>query len=460
MIVALTASGTGEPDVRITESQPADLVGETELEPGFSVEIDLAAPERWHSVTVRSWDDVDPALADAVLGADAVRRISANRPADRLPLEVAPEGPWQRIAVIDALDKWLQLPLNQALLNAERAVARARAARSLRRGPSREMLTEHAMVLARRSSDELARCLAELSDSAASLPRALFSGLSRLTNGYATLAREVDGPDQAFASVAEAWVKLKAAVRVAGSSRLADSSASYEVDHFGELALSSAVDPRQVRARIVDTDLRGPEIRLVMTPEKSAVRAMVPAYGPYPPSAVHADRLMIRLVDSRSGTAYEPVLLTLKSGREAERLGARTPVFTEMVPLRGARLEDLRADVFDPESEAPPAWTDTDDDLLRRRRAQFVLGEWRRVAAEARLSRGLKLRNRRLARMVDVLLETLPDAGTPAFAGGPSPADVARLIETGTLGSSQWFASTRGAGEPLVAELAAAYSGR
>jgi hypothetical protein len=141
------------------------------------------------------------------------------------------------------------------------------------------------------------------------------------------------------------------------------------------------------------------------------------------------------------------VLLTLRSGAEAERVGARTPVFTEVVPLQGAPLEHLRADVFDADSLEAPA---TESTLLRQRRAQYVLGEWRRAVAESRLARSLRPRDRRLARLVDGMSDE------PLFYGGPAPSDVARLID-GT-GEHEWFRSTTGAGEPTVAELAAVHA--
>ena len=474
MIAVLTVPGTSdrgpEPDIHLGDTRPADLVRTTQLGTGVSVEIDLADPERWHFVTVQRWDEADRPLLEAVLGREGVRHLAQLRDslvssgelhakAD-VPVESARVGPWRRLAVIDALDWWLQVPLDQALLDAERAVVRDRAARTLRSRSLREHLTGQALVLARRSAGELATYLTGLAGSASSLPRALFSGLSRVANGYAGLARQVvDGPDEQFEAVAEAWSRLKVAVPVVGIFKVSDQSTAYQLRGEplpGSTALSSSVDPRQLRARIVDTDLRAREIRLVESPEGSAVRVLVPAFGPRLPSVL-ADGLMVRLVDRRSGTAHEPVLLKLRSGRDAERLGMRTPVFTQIVPLLGTPVEDVRADVFDPYYEASPAPTDSDDELVRQRRAQFVLGEWRRAMVEARLARGLRARNRRLARLVDVLRETVPDADEPVFLGGPTRGEIAQFIATRTGVSNPWFTSTRGVGEPLVAELAAVH---
>jgi hypothetical protein len=469
-----------EPEVRIADAAPADLVRTTDLGLGVGVELDLADPEHWRSVSVHRWDETDLALVDAVIGPDAVRRLSElradllgsgrTRAESELSIEFTPARAWRRIAVIDALDWWLQLPLDQALLDAERAVVRAQAAKSLPAGLLRRDLTDQALVLARRSADGFADYLTELTRSASSLPRALFSGLSRLVNGYAALGRRVvDGPDEELGAVAHAWQSLNAAVPVVSTFKLSDQSVTYQssdTPRAGSGMLTSSVDPRQLRARIVDTDVQVQEIRMVMSREGSAVRVIVPAFGSRQQSAVLADRLMVRLVDTRSGAAHEPVLLTLRSGRAAQRLGVRAPVFTEVVPLRGAPLEYLRADVFDPDSEATPAQTDSDSALLRQRRAQFVLGEWRRAAAEARLSRGQKVRHRRLARLVDVLTQTSADGDEPVFLGGPTTAEIGHLIERAGVESPSpvagrpWFRSVEGAGELLVAELAAVHANR
>lgn len=423
MLTLRTAPGLS--GVRLSRSTPADLVRTTELAPGVAVEIDLADPSRWHAVDVRRWAAADRDLLEVLLGPAAVREVPGLLASgDAVSLEVAPATVWRRLAVIDALDWWLQLPLNQGLLDAERAIVRARAATSLRSGALRRTFVDRAVVLARRSADEVSVYLNGLAG--VSLPRALFSGLSRLASGYASLAREVDGPDTVLAAVQTAWervslVPLKSAAPVVGALPALASSIS-------------GVDPRQLRARVVGSDVQ-------LLPQGTAVRVVVPAFAPLP-SPVVADRLMVRLVDRRSGEAQLPTLLTLNTS------AAGTPVFTEVVPLRGASVEDLRADVFDADSAEPAA---SDSDLLRQRRAQLVLSEWRRAAAESRLSRSLRARNRRLVRLLDALA---PTTG-PLFHGGPARSDISDLVN----GSSNhpWFSSTAAAGGPLVAELAAAY---
>lgn len=441
----LTLRTGSETDLRLTRPTAADLVRTTELAPGLAVGIDLADPSHWHAIDVRRWAAADPALLGAVLGPPAVRQLSAGA-ARGVPVEVASAPAWRRLAVIDALDWWLQLPLNQGLLDAERAIARARAAASLPAGLLRRALVDRAIVSARRSADELTVYLNGLTG--ASLPRALFSGLSRLAGGYAALRQEVDGPDDAFAAVQSAWERVRSA-SVVGTIRDAAAASLGAVPGpvlgavpgalpgVGAVAATAGpavgrVDPRQLRARVVGSD-----VRMLPAADGTAVRVVVPSYAPRP-SALVADRVMVRLVDRRSGEAQEPVLLTLRSG-----------VFSEVVPLGSTPVEYLRADLFDADSEVAPA-----EDIGRACRAQLVLSEWRRAVAESRVSRSVRTRNGRLTR----LLDALTPAKGPLFRGGPARADIVDAMN-GTA-RHPWFRSTTAAGAPLVAELAAVHADR
>jgi hypothetical protein len=398
----------GRSGLRIARSTPADLVRATELAPGVAVEIDLADPSRWHAVDVRRWDAADPALLEGVLGRDVVRQLASGlAPADE-PLQVRPAPAWRRLAVIDALDWWLQLPVNQGLLDAERAIALARAAATLPSGTLRRSLVDRALVQARRSAEDVTAYL----DGVGSLPKALFSGLSRLVGGYAALAEQVEEPDSALSAVPRMWERLRVpvvdTVRVAGTS----------------VASVSRVDPRTLRARIVG------DVRMTAA-GRTSVRVEVPAYQPAP-SRLLVDRLMVRLVDRRSGEAQEPALLAWRSDG----------LLSQELPLRGARLEQVRVEVFDADSESAPV-----DELARVRRAQYVLSEWRRTVAESRLTRNRRTRNRRLPRLFDALA---PVTG-PLFQGGPTRTELLR---------GAWSSSTAAAGAPLVAELAAAHADR
>ncbi|HEY9339894.1 MAG TPA: hypothetical protein VIQ79_35965, partial [Kribbella sp.] len=118
------------------------------------------------------------------------------------------------------------------------------------------------------------------------------------------------------------------------------------------------------------------------------------------------------------------------------------------MPLRGASVEHLRADVFDADSGTAPAAA---GEVQRHRRAQLVLSEWRRAVAESRISRSIRPRNRRLWRLVDALD---PTSG-PLFRRGPSRDDISDFVNGGS--SHPWFGNSAA---PLVAELAAAYDSR
>jgi hypothetical protein len=77
--------------------------------------------------------------------------------------------------------------------------------------------------------------------------------------------------------------------------------------------------------------------------------------------------MLVRLIDRRSGAARGEALLTLNPDE----------FFVGVVPLHGARIDDVRADVFDALSEVPPATRDGDAALQKARRAVQLLREWR-----------------------------------------------------------------------------------
>src|SRR5690349_15135090 len=81
------------------------LVHALHLAAGVEVEVDLVAPDRWRAVTGPSADAAARPLLRAVVQGAAT-----------------PPGPlpWLRVAAADALDRWLQTPLRQSLVDAER----------------------------------------------------------------------------------------------------------------------------------------------------------------------------------------------------------------------------------------------------------------------------------------------------------------------------------------------------
>ncbi|MDX6260073.1 MAG: hypothetical protein QOH84_1761, partial [Kribbellaceae bacterium] len=373
------------PEVRVTAHDPGELCWPTSLGTGITVAVDLARPQRWHSVSVADWAEADPVLLAALIGADARRRLAGLLASDRQPtvdevtvdevtVALAPTSPWLRVAAIDALDRWLHLDLDQTLVNAERAVARARAAKTFRPGPLRERFIGEALTAARFAANGLADKLSSLADSAAPLPTDLYCGLRRLANGYAALRREgVDGPEKELARVARAWAGLKSRVPVGGRVGEAYVGAAAEYGGSGEVAagkavFTSTVDPRQLPARVVGDGVSVTEIRME-TVHEDAVLVTVPAFCTPLPSAVVTDRLLVRLVDRCSGEVRQTALLNLVTGDEADELGADAPVFARVVPLQGASPENVRADVFVADSDRVPVRVDTDEELLRSLRS-------------------------------------------------------------------------------------------
>jgi hypothetical protein len=423
------------PEIHVSAPDPGDLCWPTDLGTGITVEVDLARPQRWHSVSIAEWDHADPALLAALIGRDASCRLARLRAEllssdrlsreDELTVALAPTSPWLRVAVIDALDRWLHLDLDQTLVTGK---------------------------------------LSSLADSASPLPMELYSGLRRLTNGYAALRREgVDGPEKELARVARAWAGLKARVPIADrcASDYVGSAAQYGVRDGAATngaVFTSTVDPRQLPARVVGDGVSVTEIRMetVFEDREPSVLVTVPAFCSPLPSAVVTDRLLVRLVDRSSGKVHQPALLNLVTGDEADQLGADAPVFARVVPLRGASPENVRADVFVADSDRAPVVVDTDDDLLRSLRSVSVLSEWRSMAAEARLTGDQPARNRRLTQLVDGLKPA--NSGQPLFLGGPTLAELVALSESPAAGP-EW-ATTQGPAALLVAELAAAHTNR
>jgi hypothetical protein len=463
------------PEIVATVEEAADLFWQTGIAAGISVEVDLAHPQRWRSVSIAQWDQVNPVLLAALIGAGATRRlarlraelISSDRYSreDEVSVALAPTSPWLRVAVIDALDRWLHLDLNQALVDAERAVARGRAAKTLRPGALRDRLIGEALTAARLAADGLAGKLSALADSAAPVPAELYSGLRRLANGYAALRREVvDGPEKELARVAKAWSGLKARVPIANrsASDFAGAVAPYLVRDepaAGKADWTSLVDPRQLPARVVGIGATEIRMETVYENQKPAVLVTVPAFGPTLPSATVAERLLVRLVDRRSGKVHQSALLNLVTGHEADQLGVDTPVFARVVPLHGASPENVRADVFVADSERGPVTGDADHGLLRSLRSVSVLSEWRSAAAEARLTGDEAARSRRLTQLVADLAPSVTSSEA-LFRGGPTLAELVALIESPSVDTGPEWSTTQGPGDLLVAELAAAHPDR
>jgi len=410
----------------------------TEFYGGVGVGVDLLTPGQWRTVTFLAVDTTTEPMLRALLGDQAVDGLRADESASRrLAVDPVVAAPWLRVAVVDALDRWLHTPLQQALVDAERGVSRGRAARTLPDGPARAALVGEALRLARRASRDLAALLRTLSARSARLPDGLLPVLQRLIDGYAELLGEVDKRrDGELKAVLDGWRRV---VKV-GHPRARSPAAS----PVSPIPGVNMLDPRQVPARALglSDDPAGAEISVVVAGDDVLVR--VPAFGPVVDLDVRS-RLAARLVDRRSGRAGGHGLVTYDGAG-----------FTATVPLRGMDPADVRADVFDALYDRPPARSDTDVALQEARRAVTFLAEWRRLVGMAQLGSSS-------AALVPRLRE-LADRVRPGFHGGPSPSDLDALAELGdrelvsalvgprTEGP---FAITRGAAGLLVAELVA-----
>jgi hypothetical protein len=485
--VSLSAPDAGRPEVQLVLSPAGDLVGTTELSGQGAISSDLMRPHSLQSISVRRWDQADLLVLRGLIGTAAVERVGwllgklrssvAPGPAEAVWVNPAAE-PWLRMAIIDALDRWLQLPLDQSLIDAERGVARGRVANTLPSGPSREHFTGEALALLRLSAKGLVVYLSDLKASTSSIPMELRRCLAHLVEGYSAMHQEVHGPDDELEAVGRAWTELSSVPE--SDWRVTERSAGWAGGRrrapsaHPSQALVSWVDPRQLRARVVDLDPNGNEISMSESRlgDHDAVLVTVPAFGPHGPVASIAERLLVRLVDRRSGEAHGESMLTLTYDRHYPGAGlVASPVFTAVLPLRGVSPLDLRADVFDADSEIPPAWANTDASLLRVRRAVLLMAELRRSVAEACVHRGPGPSLRRLAHLTEILTTDLP-ADQPAFDGGPTPAELVQLAGGGdpSLRASSssaeptapslggLTATTVGPGELLVAELATATS--
>jgi hypothetical protein len=414
------------------------LVHGLHLAAGVHVAVDLTAPHRWHAV---SSPDAD--LAAAPLVRALVEDVSARPAAPVLPKPgrgiPASAAPWLRVAVVDALDRWLQTPLEQFLVDAERGVVRGRAARTLPHGPARVVLTGDALRLARRSSTDLVTFLRRLGRCSGPVPSALSSALKNVVDGYSELIDDVGGPDRELLSVLDGWRRLGRRLGRAERPTVAPTSGTAApvppLQHQLTRA-ASMIDPRQVRARLLalSPDPASPEVVIGESDVAGSVVVRVPAFGPVADPDVAA-RLLVRLVDRRSAHPKGHALLRGPA--------AGTGCFEATVPLYGLDVADVRADVTDPLSDLPPAGDDSDDALQEARRAAVFLAEWRRLVGCAQLGVVADAPARHLRRLIVRLRPGRFTADAPLFAGGPSPAQLTALAD---FGDDDLTARLRGGG--------------
>lgn len=439
----------------------APLVHGMHLGAGVHVAVDLTAPDRWHTVSSAGSDPAAAPLIRALVG-DLPARGPGPALSEPARAVAATAAPWLRVAVVDALDRWLQAPLEQSLVDAERGITRGRAARTLPHGPARALLTGEALRLARRSSRDLVAFLRRLGRGPLPAPVALSAALKDLVDGYSELVDDLAGPDRELLSVLDGWRRLTHRPSRAGQSgATAPTCEAPPLPRPPQQRLTRAVgmiDPRQVRARVLawSPDPTCPEIAVSGSDVPGSVVVRVPAFGPVAHPDVAA-RLLVRLVDRRSAQPEGHALLRASTAGEGG--------FEATVPLYGLDVADVRADVTDPLIDLPPACDATDSALQEARRAVVFLAEWRRLVSLAQLAAAAAAPALRLRELAARLQPsgTRPDA--PLFAGGPSCAGLEELADLGDDdvlrrlrdGAPTGLLSlTRGAARSLVAEVAAA----
>ena len=117
-------SGVDAPALTLDATGPASpLVHEAHVGAGVHVSVDLLAPQRFTGVSVEKLDDTSVPLVAALIGERALRALLGTDDSTRLTVEPSAGTPWLRVATVDALDRWLHLPLDQSLVDAERGVS-------------------------------------------------------------------------------------------------------------------------------------------------------------------------------------------------------------------------------------------------------------------------------------------------------------------------------------------------
>jgi hypothetical protein len=442
------------------------LVHEAHIGAGVHVRVDLLAPRRFARVAVEELDETAAPLVAALVGDQALRALWAGD-SGRLVIEPSAGTPWLRVAAVDALDRWLHVPLDQALVDAERGVSRLRAAATLPTGSeAQQLVLGDALRLARNASTGVVRHLRRLARAGAPLPERLRSALDHLAADYAELATHVAGPDLQLAEVQRAWQALGDR-RTAGTLVVRRRTRRTQRPHSPRPAVESPIDPRLVPARLLGVPADPGSAELYPSPEPTvggAVRVEVPAFAGADVDESLAHRLLVRLVDRRTSDPLGHGLLTVVHG---QRSTARHR-FQATVPLAGRALTDVRADVYDVLKGAPPKLRDAGSSLREARCATMFLGEWRRLVALSRLSADRAALGERLRPLAERLRWVTANTSAPPFPGCPSverllgliaeEGDLAHcLLEAGgDVGSGDdelGFAS--GVGRLLVAEVAA-----
>ena len=474
-----------------TGSAAPGLMHDCTLGAGVRVRVNAANPGQWHVIWVDAWNDDARPLLKALIGPAAVQQLDSrpdsrsgpgpdldwidsdwadqhlegSRPAtsgwdDQIlgtgagapaAIDLRASEPWLRVAAVDALDRWLHLPLNQALVDAERGVARAYAARTLEPGRARNDVLADALRLARATSWAFVEYLGRLARSPHPVPESLRKVLNDLIEGYHALAAELRESDQQLLSVVKTGRRVLdrlpagvdenrfRAFRDAGCVQKAALTPALVAD------VISPIDPRQIPARMLrlSKEPTAGEIHMRVTRAngRDAVVVEAPAYEPGNGNlrgGSAGEQLSVRLIDTMTGADVDGAVLTLESGAEHS-----SPVFRAVMPLPGVDLHRLRADVYDGTSDEPPAQSNADPDLLSIRKTAALLAAWRRLVAAAGLGEF----------QADVTAQVRVVSGDPEATADELTEGSEPVL---SAGAATRRAMTAGAGDLLVAEVDAA----
>ena len=474
-----------------TGSAAPGMMHDCTLGAGIRVRVNAANPGQWHVIWVDAWDDHARPLLKALIGPRAVQQIDRRSDSHAGPepdldwidsdwadqhlersgsaapgwddqilgtgdgavtaIDLRAAEPWLRVAAVDVLDRWLHLPLNQALIDAERGVARACAARTLGPGLARNEVLADALRLARAASWAFVDYLGRLSRSPHPVPESLRKVLNDLIEGYHALAAELPEPDRQLRAVVKTGRRvldrLPAGVEENRSRASRDAGCTPEAALKPGLVtdVTSLIDPRQITARMLRLSMRSAVgevcMRVRRTNSRDAVVVEAPAYEPGNGNlrgGSAGEQLSVRLIDTMTGTDIDGAVLTLEGGIEHS-----PPVFRAVVPLPDVDLHRLRADVYDGVSDEPPAQSDADPDLLSVRKTAALLATWRRLAAAVRLGEF----------QGDVTAQVRAVSGDPQATADELTEGSWPVLSAGAAARR---AMTAGAGDLLVAEVDAA----
>jgi hypothetical protein len=402
---------------------------------GIEAPVGPLAPRRRHAVHGRRDDNGTTAFLSALIGPGR----PSSRPAEKINRR------WLRIAVVDALDRWLQLPVNGALIQTERAVARTKAAVLLGAGPVRAGLLDDAVSLARAAQPQLEGFLEQL---ALPVPATLRRRIRRLVDGVMVLATSVPDADD-LCVVAKAGERALHARGDARSVRLR-SGAWLEPCSVGDRG-GDLLDPRLVPARVLrfsDDPALG-EVRRTraMIGGVAVLEVEVDAIGPHGGCDDSArDRLYARFVTTAAGSPriHARVLLTYGPARDQRQGEPTRYVFTARLPLEeGVNPDHLSIEIVDAAIDRAPA-APRSVELIEFRRAVILLRHRRLLASCRRLGVLAEAERLRAGCRVSGDQTTMVEELDGAPYAHSAPADRRRSMAAGACA-------------PLVAELAYAY---